>query len=226
MLRSYGLCSSPHAVQLHWCCLAGGVSCSCRDRQGWTLPEAKGSKAVDWVAACGQSAALSSELRQFMSQEQHLVDGFMYECSQRRWQDLPSHLVALMRLMMSFSLRKRILLKLLRQLQLTCFRMIFWTTSEVHCGSVVFPTDVFFVECCPGQPYEPCLVPEGQSGEALIQSSRSGSIGQHISELVCGDAAWTVQLFCTCNSGPLNRPPTPGLSRLAGWSNPIAVCSL
>jgi hypothetical protein len=112
-------------------------------------------------------------------------------------------------------------LKLLRQLQLTCFRMIFWTTSEVHCGSVVFATDVSFVECCPGQPYEPCLVPEGRSGEALIQSSRSGSIVQHINELVCVDAAWTVQLFCTCNSGPLNRPPTPGLSRLAGWSNPI-----
>lgn len=39
----------------------------------------------------------------------------------------------------------------------------FWTTSEVHCGSVVFPTDVSFVECCPGQPYEPrpCWFPKG-----------------------------------------------------------------
>jgi hypothetical protein len=36
----------------------------------------------------------SAEVRQFMSQEQHLVAGFMYECSQRRWQHPPPELVA------------------------------------------------------------------------------------------------------------------------------------
>jgi hypothetical protein len=36
----------------------------------------------------------SSEVRQLMFQEQHLVAGFMYECCQRRWRDPPPHLVA------------------------------------------------------------------------------------------------------------------------------------
>ena len=37
----------------------------------------------------------SADIRHFMSQEQHLVAGFLYECSQRRWQHPPAELVAL-----------------------------------------------------------------------------------------------------------------------------------
>lgn len=34
-----------------------------------------------------------TEFRQFMSQQQHLVAGFLYECSQRRWQNPPAELL-------------------------------------------------------------------------------------------------------------------------------------
>ena len=156
MLRSYGLCSSPHAVQLHWCCLAGGVSCSCRDRLGWTLPEAA-RQWIGWQHVVNPQL-YSSELRQFMPQEQHLVDGFMYECSQRRWQDLPSHLVALMRLMMSFSLRKRKSLKLLRQMQLTCFRMIFGRPLKCIVVLLSFPRMCPLLSAAQGSPMSLGLV--------------------------------------------------------------------
>ena len=35
----------------------------------------------------------TADVRQFMSQPQHLVAGFLYECSQRRWQNPPAELV-------------------------------------------------------------------------------------------------------------------------------------
>ncbi len=34
-----------------------------------------------------------AEFRQFMCQEQHLVAAFLYECSQRRWQNPPAELL-------------------------------------------------------------------------------------------------------------------------------------
>jgi hypothetical protein len=49
----------------------------------------------------------SSEVRQFMSQEQHLVAGFMYECCQRRWRDPRHTLWHQVRLLTLSPLRKR-----------------------------------------------------------------------------------------------------------------------
>ena len=38
-------------------------------------------------------AVSSADMRQFMSQQQHMVASFLYECSQRRWQNPPAELV-------------------------------------------------------------------------------------------------------------------------------------